>query len=604
MKKQLTPLAKLVIVGAVGAGLYVGYSKATYYGLIPTPGFMKASVPEKATLPDVRDAQKTVNVKQLEHPSSSIANVQSTLIRGAIWEWNSQMGLIYANGGAHSTKGSLMEKYGVNLVLYRQDDTNKMQEDLIACAKEIHDGAKQCSNGANFVIIMGDGSGQFAAAVNPQLAKLGNQYKIAVIGAPGYSRGEDAFMAPPEVKQNPQNAKGLLISGVLRDGDWNIALKWAGDNNIKNNPDEKTYDPDALNWVNSSDYNVAAADYVAGKCEDRKVVKDGHPTGETKHVCINATVTWTPGDVVAVQQKGGLVKVVSSKEYRSQMPSVILGPRVFFEANRPQVTGMLAAIFEGGDQVKSYDSALKKAAELSAKVYNDQDANYWYKYFKGVTETDRQGNKVALGGSAVNNLADNLILFGLVPGANDNFRSTYTTFANIATQQYPAIFKDTPIPEVKEVEDKSFITGAQAMMNDAGGDADTVKYTLAANDSKATVVSKRSYAINFDTGRATLTQSGVRQLQELKDSLAITGLAIRVDGYTDNTGDEQRTNLPLSQARAQAIKSYLQQRAPENFPDERFAVQGHGSQDPVAPNSTNSGRAANRRVQITLVDSQ
>jgi len=97
------------------------------------------------------------------------------------------------------------------------------------------------------VVIMGDGSGQFLAAINPQLAKLGAEYQAKVIGATGYSRGEDSFMAPSEVKSNPQAAKGLLVEGVLRDGDWNIAQKWEGDNGIKNNPDEKTWDPDAVN---------------------------------------------------------------------------------------------------------------------------------------------------------------------------------------------------------------------------------------------------------------------------------------------------------------------------------------------------------------------
>jgi len=80
---------------------------------------------------------------------------------------------------------------------------------------------------------------------------------------------------------------------VLRDGDWNIAQKWEGDNGIKNNPDEKTWDPDAVNWLNASDYNVAAADYVAGKCDDRKVVKDGH-LPERLRRCVNAVVPGLP----------------------------------------------------------------------------------------------------------------------------------------------------------------------------------------------------------------------------------------------------------------------------------------------------------------------
>jgi OmpA-OmpF porin, OOP family len=589
---------KVVLIILLVVLFVFGLRKAAELGLIPTPGVMKALVPEKAVLPDVKDAM-VQNVEPVPLPASSSANVRSTLIRGEIWEWNAQIGLIYANGGAATTKGSLMEKHGVNLALIRQDDTGKMQEDLIACAREISNGSSQCSNGANFVVIMGDGSGQFLAAVNPQLKKLGSDYQAKVIGATGYSRGEDAFMAPAEVKRDPQAAKGLLVEGVLRDGDWNIALKWEGDNGIKNNPDEKTYDPDAVNWINASDYNVAAADYVAGKCDDRKVVKDGHLTGETKHVCVNAVVTWTPGDVTVAKGKGGLVKVVSSKQYRSQMPAVVLGPKTFFERNRPEIEGLLAATFEGGDQVKAFDQSLHKASAISAKLYNDQDEAYWYKYYKGVTETDAQGLKVELGGSAVNNLADNLILYGLEPGTNDNFRSTYTVFGNIATQQYPALFKDTPIPDVKDIEDKSFITGAQARMGSGGAEGETPQY--AANET-GPIVSKRSYSINFDTGKATFTPEGARTMQGLKDSLAITGLFIQVDGYTDNTGSEQ-VNQALSDARAGAVKEWLQKHAPRNFPESRFRIAGHGSQTPVATNETAAGKAANRRVEITLLGS-
>jgi Outer membrane protein and related peptidoglycan-associated (lipo)proteins len=326
-------------------------------------------------------------------------------------------------------------------------------------------------------------------------------------------------------------------------------------------------------------------------------VKDGHLTGETKHICVNAVVTWTPGDVTVAKGKGGLVKVVSSRQYRSQMPSVILGPKNFFEHNRSEIEGLLAATFEGGDQVKAFDQVLHKASAISAKVYNDQDEAYWYKYYKGVTESDAQGIKVDLGGSAVNNLADNLILFGLEPGTNDNFRSTYTVFGNIATQQYPALFKDTPIPDVKDIEDKSFITGAQARMSSGGAEGETVQY--AANRT-GPVVSKRSYSINFDTGKATFTSEGVRTMSELKDSLAITGLFIQVDGYTDNTGGEG-INQALSDARATAVKEWLQRHAPRNFPDTRFKIAGHGSQNPLATNDTAAGKAANRRVEITLL---
>jgi outer membrane protein OmpA-like peptidoglycan-associated protein len=626
MPLKPAPKIALVILAAGGAFYVLHYAASN--GLLPS-NIGKVLVPAKYALPDVKDAQ-IGNVTPAPYPGSDCASVPATLIRQESWEWNAQAGELLANGGNCTTRGSLMEKHGVNLQITRQDDAGKMGQDLIACANEIHGGATQCSTGANLVVIMGDGSAQFAAQINPQLLKLGPDYGLKVIGSVGYSRGEDAFMAPTNVKADPQSFKttpmtttdgatlpvqGLLVEGVLRDGDWNIALKWAGDNNIPNNPDEKTFDAGAINWVNASDYNVAAADYVAGKCEDRKEVSKGKLTGKAVHVCVNGVVTWTPGDVTAAEKRGGLVKVVSSKEYRSQMPAVLIGSAHFLNQNRAEVQNLLQASFEGADQVKAFDGALHKAAEISAKVYSDEGGNdpsgkpyqkgaYWYHFFKPVSEKDAQGVTVSLGGSAVNNLADNKILFGMDPGQNDNFRSSYNIFSSIDAQQYPDLFKangPTPLPDVKTVEDRSFITGlilAQSNGDDQGAAADTVNY---AQVGSGDVVSHRSYSITFGTGSATPTPEGERVLAELKDQVAITGLKVKIDGFTDNTGSAS-VNTELSEARALEVKNWLQQHARGSFPDNRFAsVQGHGPDRPVGDNSTASGKAANRRVEISLL---
>jgi OOP family OmpA-OmpF porin len=604
MASHVKPQAKIVLVMVAVVVLVFVLRILASHGIIPTPGILKSVIPPKVVLPDVKDAQVS-NVVPAELPQTSVASVSTTLIRGDVWEWNAEMGLNFANGGPNTTVGSLMAKRNVNLSLNRQDVTDKMKEDIVACAKEIHDGAAQCSTGANFVVIMGGGAGQFAASVNPLLAKLGPQYLVKVIGSVGYSRGEDAFLAPPEVKKNPANARGLLVEGVILDDDWHIALKYAGDNGIPNNPDEHTYDPDAINWVNAPDYNTAAADYVAGKCEDRRVVKDGHPTGETRKVCVNGIVTWTPGDVTAVTQRGGLVKIVSTKQYL--MPAVILGPGKFFADNREEISNMLAAAFEGGDQIKAFDQSLRKAALISRDIYNDEgdkdshNGEFWYRYYKGATQKDSQGLVVDLGGSAVSNLDDDMLLFGLKRGTNDNFRAVYTVFANIDRQQYPTKFKETPIPDVKDVEDKSYITSAEALLSNEGNLGSEAQQASYVQQASGRVISDRSYQIQFNTGSAELTPAGEAQLRELRDSLSITSMFIKVDGYTDNTGDERHTNLPLSQARAEAIRTYLQKAAPNDFPSNRFSVAGHGSQNPVADNSSAAGKAANRRVQISLL---
>ena len=58
--------------------------------------------------------------------------------------------------------------------------------------------------------------------------------------------------------------------------------------------------------------------------------------------------------------------------------------------------------------------------------------------------------------------------------------------------------------------------------------------------------------------------------------------------------------MKLSEDRAFAVKAWLEAQAPSNFPEGRVKVFSHGQTQPVVPNSTNEGKAKNRRVEIVL----
>jgi OOP family OmpA-OmpF porin len=590
----------LFIVGVVVVVLF-GLRFAALHGYINAPGISKALSVQKVDLPSQNDAQ-VANVAPLPYPSTSEASVSATPIRFDVWEWNAMSALMLANGGKHTTKGSLMEKYGVNLYLKREDSNNQMKSDLVACANQLHDGSTSCTQGAEAIIVMGDGAGQWLADLNPQLKKLGDDYKLVIIGAVGRSNGEDALLGPPEWKRDPQTLKGKTIVGVLRDGDWNIALKFLGDNNLKNNPDVTTYDPDAVNWIAApdEDYIKAVTEvFIPNRCDERRVVKDGRLTGDKVNVCPDGVVTWTPGDQQAVDGRSGTVKIVSSRDYSAQMPAVIIGIKHFFRANADEFQGLLAANFQAADQIKAYDAALKKSAEISFEVYNkDQSPEYWYKYFKGVSQKG-----TLLGGSAVFNLEDDLNYFGLTKGYNNNMATTYTTFANIATTQYKDLFSKNPIPPYREAVDTSYILGAQSLLNSSGvtgAEAETTDYSKQVES--GSMVSHAAYHIEFATGSDQPLPSSIPELERIKSSLAIaSGLAVKIDGFTDNVGNPA-SNQSLSERRAYAVKRYLQERAPRDFPDSRFqSVKGHGQSQPIASNDTADGKARNRRVEITQI---
>jgi len=599
---KLTPVGKFVLFIVIIGLAFGGYRMWQRYGdvIVPAAKEKMSAVPSKATLPPVEGETADLRSSgvKLSFPDKGIGLPDKPEVRMLVWAWNAQMGLMFANGGPQSTKGSLMCQHGVNLKLERQDDSGKMQEALIAFATDLKAGNTNSTKGAHFVCIMGDGSATFLKSLNDVLKRLGPEYTAKVIGSCGYSRGEDKFMGPATWKLNPTNATGGVVAGVLRDGDWNIAQKWLGDNSLPNNPDEKTWDPDALNWVNASDYIDAAQKYVAGYSEDRPVVHNGKRTGETKHITVQGIVTWTPGDVIAAQKKGGLVSIVSTREYTTQMPNVIIGIDKWMTDNRETVEGMLQGMTEGGELVRGHPDALKKASEISQQVYKEQGADpaYWEKYYHGVQEKDATGTLVELGGSMANTLSDNLLLFGLVPGSANLFAATYSVFGDIVVKQYPEL-----VPgyySVSEVTDTSYLQNIAKSMSFTAEKVQKPQYE--SSKSISTVVSRKAWNIRFNTGNATFTADAEHQLSQLrKDLLVASGTVIEIHGHTDSVGSPT-ANQQLSEDRAFAVKKWLAKSSPVNFPDSRFRIFAHGQTNPIASNSTPDGRAANRRVEIVL----
>ena len=101
----------------------------------------------------------------------------------------------------------------------------------------------------------------------------------------------------------------------------------------------------------------------------------------------------------------------------------------------------------------------------------------------------------------------------------------------------------------------------------------------------------------FETDSATIKPGFQSTMDKLADVVVRYGkTTLVVVGHTDNVGTAGY-NQRLSERRANSVAQYLESRRVNAM---RLAIAGKGESEPVASNSTESGRQANRRVEIYL----
>jgi len=105
----------------------------------------------------------------------------------------------------------------------------------------------------------------------------------------------------------------------------------------------------------------------------------------------------------------------------------------------------------------------------------------------------------------------------------------------------------------------------------------------------------------FPLNSANLTEQARSTLDRIASDVSgqPSGYMLELQGYTDNTGDEQY-NIGLSQRRAEAVERYL---VSKNVPLYRVSIVGLGKDKPIADNKTSQGRAQNRRVEVRVLKS-
>ena len=105
--------------------------------------------------------------------------------------------------------------------------------------------------------------------------------------------------------------------------------------------------------------------------------------------------------------------------------------------------------------------------------------------------------------------------------------------------------------------------------------------------------------ISFETGSHDIQPNMRRVLDDFAASLnRYPATTVHIVGHTDNVGSDA-VNNPLSVNRAAATRDYLVSRG---VAANRISIDGRGSREPIAANSTPEGRAMNRRVEIFVAE--
>ncbi|MBO6518369.1 MAG: OmpA family protein [Bacteroidia bacterium] len=103
--------------------------------------------------------------------------------------------------------------------------------------------------------------------------------------------------------------------------------------------------------------------------------------------------------------------------------------------------------------------------------------------------------------------------------------------------------------------------------------------------------------VHFETASATIKQESYADLDSIVEILLDNPtINVYVEGHTDNVGNPA-DNMTLSQKRAESVKAYL---VGKGVDATRLEAKGYGETQPIADNSTEEGRALNRRVEVKM----
>jgi outer membrane protein OmpA-like peptidoglycan-associated protein/ABC-type nitrate/sulfonate/bicarbonate transport system substrate-binding protein len=295
---------------------------------------------------------------------------------------------------------------------------------------------------------------------------------------------------------------------------------------------------------------------------------------------IDVACLWEPDVTLALASRPGAHRLFSTADATELVADTLVARKEFLDLY-PDLATKLGRVWFAG--VKKGEADRAGAARLISTVCS-----------RFRDELGYQATLKALDWVKWTDLQDNVRLFGL-DGQKPGFDRVYNQADSIWIEYPQAAIKDRFAPAM--VRDDRMVR--RIWEAEGKPTAPRQEKYLASVAASGTAVFTKPASITFRSSHSDLDVDGMATVERhvLPQLEIARGMYIRVEGNTDNVGDEA-LNQPLSEHRAKAIVTYLISRGVDAA---RIVARGNGSGRPVASNRTAEGRARNRRTDVLFI---
>ncbi len=333
---------------------------------------------------------------------------------------------------------------------------------------------------------------------------------------------------------------------------------------------------------------LEASGLTPGEIDIVKVESAPKATELFKAGQVDAAIVWSPDDDDCVKAVSGAHVLTSTAQASNLIADVFIARKEYIDENKEKLVKFVEGWMQGAAELNSSDKSVQQNARKKAAGILAHGLKQPIDFCENAIEKVR-----------FTTYGDNRNFFGLnsaYSGATGE--ELYKTMA----RKYIDIgYISGDVPPWSSVIDLSII---QALSTKNGGDniaEGSVKFSAPTrNEETKEAIATKHLTINFPTASSDLTADDKDLIKRSFGSTAqkFASLKIRIAGNTDNVGKKQ-LNRDLSEKRAKSVAGFLMKEY--GFSSDRFIVIGNGDSDALGDNSTESGRAKNRRTDMELI---